>query len=108
MTFGVILEVMEQLEAQGIHTQYLQPRTLWPILDETMSFIERCRRIYVVEHNSTAQLAHMLMHQGAEAHKLINLLKYDGTTFKPAELARRVLDEEKKLHKKVKKEATLQ
>lgn len=108
MTYGVILEAMEQLETKGVHTKYLQPRTIWPILEETLAFIEKCQRIYVVEHNATTQLAHILIRQGAEASKFINLLKYDGTPFRPAELTGRVIEEEMKLLKSKKKEATLQ
>ena len=108
MTYGVILEAMEQLQTKGVHTRYLQPRTIWPILDETLAFVEQCERVYVVEHNATAQLAHMLIRQGAEASKFIKVLKYDGTPFRPAELAGRVMEEETRLLKSKKKEAALQ
>jgi len=95
MTFGVIVEAMERLEAQGVSTQFLQPRTLWPVLEETLAFVERCRRVYVVEHNATAQLAHLLMHQGANGDKLVNVIQYDGTPMRPGELVQRVLQTEK-------------
>lgn len=96
MTYGVILETMDLLEGQGIRTRYLQPRTIWPVLEETLAFVESCRRIYVVEHNATAQIAHLLVREGADAGKLVKLLKYDGTPFRPAELTRRVIEEEMK------------
>lgn len=96
LTFGVILEAMERLEAQGLRAQYLQPRTLWPMLDETLEFVERCDRVYVVEHNASAQLMHLLIRQGASGRTLRDVLKYDGTPFRPGELVQRVLQKEKK------------
>jgi 2-oxoglutarate ferredoxin oxidoreductase subunit alpha len=117
MTYGVILEAMELLKDQGVDTQYHQPRTIWPILDETLSFIKKCKRVYVVEHNAVGQLAHLFMHQGANSDKLVKLLKYDGTILKPSELAYNVMIQERnhiksiksiKSVKSVKKEATLQ
>jgi len=111
MTYGVILEAMEQLRDLGVDTQYHQPRTIWPILDETLRFIKKCKRVYVVEHNAVGQLAHLLMHQGANSDKLIKVLKYDGTPFIPSELTHKVMIKEKKHIKSVKnlkREATLQ
>lgn len=106
--FGVILEAMEDLEREGIKTQYLQPRTIWPVLEEIHEYIDTCKRVYVVEFNAQAQLAHIFMHQGADPDKLISVLKYDGVPFKPAELAKRVLEHESHFIKKRKKEAKLQ
>jgi len=94
MLFGPILEAMEQLEAQGLRAQYLQPRTLWPVQEETLRFIERCQRVYVVELNATGQLAHLLIRHGAQGHKLQSVLKYDGTPLRPREITQRVLQQE--------------
>ena len=102
MTYGVILEAMDQLEAEGIKTQYLQMRTIWPILDDVLEFVKKCDRIYVVEYNAVGQLAHLLMHQGADSGKFINILKYNGIPFRPGEIFNRVLEEEK-ISNKVKK-----
>ncbi|MGI9533329.1 MAG: 2-oxoacid:acceptor oxidoreductase subunit alpha, partial [Thermodesulfobacteriota bacterium] len=99
MTYGVILEAMEQLEAEGIGTQYIQLRTIWPVLDEVMDFVEKCKRIYVVEYNAVGQLTHLLMHQGADSSKFIKVLKYNGIPFRPGEILKRVLEEEEKFNK---------
>ena len=69
--FGVILEAMEDLKKEGIKTQYLQPRTIWPVLEDILDFIDKCSRVYVVELNAQAQLAHILIHQGADPDKLL-------------------------------------
>jgi 2-oxoglutarate ferredoxin oxidoreductase subunit alpha len=106
--FGVILETMEDLERKGIRIQYLQPRTIWPVLEEVHEFIDKCKRVYVVELNAQAQLAHIFIHQGADPQKMVSILKFDGVPFKPAELAKRVLEHESHIIKKRKKEAKLQ
>jgi len=79
MTFGVILEAMDSLADRGIDTQYFQPRTLWPMLDETIAFVNACDVVYVVDLNATAQLAGLLVREGADAKRIRNLLHYDGT-----------------------------
>ena len=61
-----------------IPSKALQPRTLWPVLDETLEFIESCRVVYVVEQNMEGQLKQLLMSQGASAQKLIGFRRYDG------------------------------
>lgn len=94
MTFGPILEAMQQLEGQGLRAQYHQPRTLWPVQKETLQFIERCQRVYVVELNATGQLAHLLIRHGAQGHKLQSVLKYDGTPMRPREITQSVLQQE--------------
>jgi len=98
MTYGVILEAMDQLEAEGIKTQYLQLRTIWPLLEEVFEFVDKCSRVYVVEYNAVGQLAHLLMHQGADSKKFINVLKYNGIPFRPGEIFKKVVEEEKKFN----------
>lgn len=91
MAFGVILEAIEALAAQGVSAQYFQVRTLWPMLDETLAFVAECDHVYVVEYNATAQLAKLLVREGAKAQKLRSVLKYDGTPLRPIEVVKRVL-----------------
>jgi len=99
MTYGVILEAMEQLDTEGIGTQYLQMRTIWPVLDEVLDFVKKCKRVYVVEYNAVGQLAHLLMHQGADSSKFIKILKYNGIPFRPDEIFKRVMEEEVNFNK---------
>ena len=107
--FGVILEAMEDLKKEGLKTQYLQPRTIWPVLEDILAFIEKCSRVYVVELNAQAQLAHILIHQGADPGKIVNILRFDGIPYRPAELVKSVLQAENGSKiKKGKKEAKLQ
>ena len=78
MATGLVAETVERLESLGISSKALQPRTLWPVLDETLEFIESCRIVYVVEQNMEGQLKQLLMSQGASAQNLIGFRRYDG------------------------------
>ena len=78
MATGLVAETVERLESLGISSKALQPRTLWPVLDETLEFIESCRIVYVVEQNMEGQLKQLLMSQGAPAQNLIGFRRYDG------------------------------
>ena len=108
MLFGVIIEAIEMLGNEGFKAQYLQPRTIWPVLDEILEFINKCSRVYVVELNAQAQLAHLLIHQGADSKKLFSILRYDGIPLRPAGLVKRVLQEESQFMDNQKREAKVQ
>ncbi len=108
MMFGVILEAMEELEHQGIKGQYLQPRTIWPMLDDVMEFIEKCERVYVVEMNAQGQLAHLFFHQGASSEKIKSIARYDGLPYRPSQLVKQILLEEKNFLNEERKEAKAQ
>lgn len=94
MTYGVILEAMDILAAKGIHTQYHQMRTVFPMLDETAAFTQRCRSVYVVEYNATAQLANVIIAQGGEETHIRNFLKYDGTPMRADDIVAYVMEAE--------------
>jgi 2-oxoglutarate ferredoxin oxidoreductase subunit alpha len=92
MCFGVILEAIDTLADRGIDTQYFQPRTLWPMLDETIDFINTCDTVYVVDLNAGAQLASLLVREGAEAQRLHSILHYDGTPIRSDAVVRFVVE----------------
>lgn len=96
MMYGVILEAVEMLEAQGIKTKYHQPRTIWPVLDDTFDFINSCERVYVIDLNAQAQLARLFMHQGADSSKIISICRYDGLPYRPGYLVNQILEQEDK------------
>ena len=83
---------------RGIDAQYFQPRTLWPMLDETIDFINQCDVVYVVDLNAEAQLAGLFIRQGAEATRIRKLLHYDGTPIRSDAVVEFVVrDQEKDL-----------
>ncbi len=94
MELGVIEEAQQRLVAAGLRIKCLQPRTLWPVIDETLDFIRSSRRVYVVEHNQGGQLARLLLSAGASQERIGSIRKYDGEPFSPGELCSGILQAE--------------
>ncbi|HJM89656.1 MAG TPA: 2-oxoacid:acceptor oxidoreductase subunit alpha [Dehalococcoidia bacterium] len=90
--YGVLLETMELLEEGGVTAQLLQPRTVFPVLDETLAFVESCERVYVVEHNATGQLAGIIAHGGGDSKRMRKVLRYDGLPLRPNDIAEEILE----------------
>jgi len=91
METGAMGEAAEHLAATGMTVKQLRPRTLWPVLEDVHEFVASCERTYVVEHNATAQYAHLLASEGIPLDRLVSILRYDGVPFRPQELAARIL-----------------
>lgn len=85
--WGAGMDAVDELEKLGIRTQLHHPRTLWPLTDETRSFIDRKDRTYVIDHSSSAQLSGVLMHAGVAPEKLRSVMRYDGTPLRPVDLS---------------------
>jgi 2-oxoglutarate ferredoxin oxidoreductase subunit alpha len=82
-TWGVITEAVERLNAEGISTNHLHVRCLWPFqADAVKRALDRSRRIIVVENTQSGQFAR---HLRAETGILANghVRKYDGEPFEP-------------------------
>lgn len=94
MQTGVTREAAERLAAAGRPVRVFQPRTLWPVLEDVRELARACRRVYVVEHNASAQYAHVLAGAGLPNERLESVLRYDGQPFRPGELAAHVLERE--------------
>ncbi|MCP4290103.1 MAG: 2-oxoacid:acceptor oxidoreductase subunit alpha [Gammaproteobacteria bacterium] len=86
MQKGVIEEAQQRLAAAGLGIKCLQPRTIWPVIDETLDFIHSCERVYVIEHNQGGQLARLLLAAGASEACIGSIRKYDGEPFSPGDL----------------------
>ena len=84
--YGPILEAVERLQAQGIPIAYHQPRTLWPVMADTLAFIESRTHVFVVELNATAQIAKLFIREGAASDKMSHVLRYDGEPFRPNDI----------------------
>ena len=97
-TVGAVMErAAERLAKAGVEVQILQPRTLWPVLDETVEFIRARRRVYVIEHNAIGQLAHLVSGGGAPKERMVSILKFDGTPFRAVDLVDFILEQEASL-----------
>lgn len=86
MVCGVVREAVERLREQDLDIEILEPRTIWPVLDETRDFVNSHDRTYIVEMNHEGQLARIITSQGVAAEKIRSIRKVDGTPFRPGEL----------------------
>lgn len=94
MQAGVMAEAAERLASAGVPVRLLQPRTLWPVLEDVFEFVSACKRVYVIEQNATGQYAHVLTGAGIPPERLESVLRYDGTAFRPGELTARISERE--------------
>ncbi len=92
---GVMTEATGRLAEQGHHFHCHRPRTLWPVLQDTIDFVNSHERVYVVEQSEGAQLAGLLKSEGARAEKIVSILKYDGLQFFTAELVEAIMEKER-------------
>jgi 2-oxoglutarate ferredoxin oxidoreductase subunit alpha len=91
MCYGVILEAVDLLAEKGVHSQYHQVKTLWPMLDETPAFTQRCPNVFVVEYNATGQLAKLIVAHGGSESNIHNILRYDGIPMQAADIVNDVM-----------------
>ncbi|WP_027417882.1 2-oxoacid:acceptor oxidoreductase subunit alpha [Aneurinibacillus terranovensis] len=84
---GVVTEAKERLEAEGLKVNQAHVRLIHPFpADEVKALVDRAKKVIVIEHNATAQLADQIkLHVGA-ADKINSMLKYDGNPFLPSEI----------------------
>ncbi len=95
MIGDVVTEAAEHLADKGIALRCHRPRTLWPILDDTVDFVRDCKRVYVVECNESGQLARLIKGAGAPADAMQSILQYDGLPMRPGYLVDAIMEKEK-------------
>lgn len=84
---GPIREALERLAREGVRARFLQIRCLWPFPShEVGPAVARARRVVVVEHNATGQLATLILAHVGGHEKIRPIRKYDGLPFTPGEL----------------------
>lgn len=88
--WGAGMDAVDELKKLGVASRLHHPRTLWPLTDETRSFIDEKKRVYVIDHSSSAQLSGVLMHAGISSQKLHSIMRYDGTPLRPVDLAEEI------------------
>ncbi len=91
-TWGPIREAQENLARRGVPSRFYQARTLFPVQTETLSpFLDSVDQAFVVEHNYSAQHAHLIQEFLPQYHdKLRSILKYDGSSLRASEIIARV------------------
>jgi 2-oxoglutarate/2-oxoacid ferredoxin oxidoreductase subunit alpha len=86
-TRGAIEEAMERLENDGIKVNHAHIRLIHPFpTDEVLPLVQSAKKVVVVEHNATGQLASIMKMNVGHAEKICNVLKYDGNPFLPQEV----------------------
>ncbi len=86
-TRGTIQEVKERLEAEGIKVNHAHVRQVLPFpTEEMLEQMKRAKKVVVVENNMTGQLAALLKLYVGMAEKIVEIGKYDGNPFLPAEV----------------------
>lgn len=84
---GTIDEARARLSADGITTNHATVRLIHPFpAKELAPYIEKAKKVVVIENNATGQLADQIKLNVGFADKISTVLKYDGTPFHPAEI----------------------
>ncbi|MFD2670021.1 2-oxoacid:acceptor oxidoreductase subunit alpha [Marinicrinis sediminis] len=90
-TGGTIDEARTRLEADGMTTNHATVRLIHPFpTSHIQSYIEKAKKVVVIENNQTGQLAAQIKLHVGHANKIQSVLKYDGNPFLPAEIYQRV------------------
>jgi 2-oxoglutarate/2-oxoacid ferredoxin oxidoreductase subunit alpha len=86
-TRGAIEEAMGRLELDGLKVNHAQVRLIHPFpTDELLPLVQSAKKVVVVEHNATGQLASIIKMNVGHADKISSVLKYDGNPFLPHEV----------------------
>lgn len=97
-TYYVVRDTMRILEKEGINTNHLQIKYLWPFQKEAVvRILKSCKRALIVENNFTGQLERLIKQETGLSIQH-HLRKYDGEPFGPTmvyEKAKEVLEGKK-------------
>ncbi len=91
-TYGPIVESMQQLAEKSVNVRFHQVRTIYPLLEDDLNeFLEPLETVFVIENNYQGQLATLIRSTVKNASKVHSITKYDGTSFRPKEIANAIL-----------------
>lgn len=86
-TRGAIEEAIGRLEKEGLKVNHAHIRLIHPFpSEELLPLIKSAKKVAVVEHNATGQLAKIIKMNVGYGEKIVNVLKYDGNPFLPSEV----------------------
>ncbi|MFS1513121.1 2-oxoacid:acceptor oxidoreductase subunit alpha [Chengkuizengella sp. SCS-71B] len=86
-TGGTIDEARSRLDKDGISSNHVTVRLMHPFpTEEIKPYIEKAKKVVVVENNATGQLASLIKLNVGYAEKIENHLKYDGNPFLPSDI----------------------
>ncbi len=86
-TGGTIQEAKARLEEEGYTVNHAQIRLLHPFPTEAIQqYVEKARKVVVIENNATGQISSLLKLNVGNAHKIETVMKYDGNPFLPNDI----------------------
>lgn len=87
---GAILDALDRLKAEGVESNFLHVKLLWPFpAKEVEAILRKAKHIVNIEQNYTAQFGHLLRSEtGIKAHH--NLVKFTGRPMTEDEIVRGV------------------
>ncbi|HET7264609.1 MAG TPA: 2-oxoacid:acceptor oxidoreductase subunit alpha [bacterium] len=84
---GPAREAAARLRTGGRAVRLLRIRCLWPFpAHEVAPELARARRVVVIEHNATGQVAGLVRGHVGGHEKITGLRRYDGLPFRPADI----------------------
>lgn len=84
---GTIDEARGRLSKDGISSNHATVRLIHPFpADELKPYVEKAKKVVVVENNATGQLADQIKLHVGYGDKIHSILKYDGNPFLPNEV----------------------
>lgn len=86
-TGGTIDAARAMLAQDGVTSNHITIRQIHPFpADALKPYLEKAKKVVVIENNATAQLAGQIKMYAGYADKIESLLKYDGNPFLPLEV----------------------
>ena len=96
LTWGSTTSAVDEATARlsNVRTKRMSVKTLWPFPSkEVKAFLDSCDKVIVVENNYSGQLADLTKKEVGGHGKIVKVTKYDGTPFRPGEIADAIAEE---------------
>ncbi|MEE8372682.1 MAG: 2-oxoacid:acceptor oxidoreductase subunit alpha [Dehalococcoidia bacterium] len=92
-TYGALKEAVDLANQEGLKTNLVHFSEIWPFPAEaTSKALQGAQRLFAVENNATAQLAHLI--RAETGYQIMGkIAKFDGRPFSPAHILRQLKKE---------------
>jgi len=86
-TYNVVKKAVENLSRENVAVLHF--KQVYPLPNETVSYLQKARKILIVENNATSQFSKLIkLHTGIDITNKI--LKYNGLSFYVEELTNKL------------------
>lgn len=96
LTWGSTTSTVDEAlgRLSNLKVKRMAMKVLWPYpTAEVKAFIDSCDVVFVVENNFSGQLAGLTMKEVGGHQKIRKIVKYDGTPFRPGDIAKEIQEE---------------